>query len=652
MPRSIRILLALLVLIVSGFSQGPTPPANFTPNENLALDNIPSVPTSIVDKARRYRDFRSASLQAWHPTKREMLISTRFGNTNQIHEVNMPGGARTQLTFLADRTTGANYEPTIGDYFVFGHDVGGGEWFQYSRYDVTSGNITLLTDGKSRNTGSLFAHDGKWMSYSSTRRNGKDSDLYIMDPRDKATDKMLLQLEGGGWGASDWSWDSKWILINQYVSANESHIWLVDVGAATKKEITPQDGPKVAYGNPTFSKDGKGFYATSDRDNEFQRLAWFDLASAKPTYLTNDIKWDVDSFRMSDDGKWIAFRTNEAGISKLYLMDTATKKYRPITTPAGVMGSLEWHHNSRDLGFSLSSARSAADVYSIDVSTSKLTRWTTSETGGLNISNFPEPELIKWKSFDGIEISGFYYKPPVKFNGKRPVIVNIHGGPEGQSLPTFLGANNYYLNELGVAIIFPNVRGSTGYGKTFLASDNGFNREATYKDINALFDWIKSNPELDSERIMVTGGSYGGHMTLAIATYYNDRIRCSKAVVPPSNLVSLLEHTESYRRDLRRVEYGDERDPKMREFLTRIAPMTMSKNITKPMFIVGGKNDPRVPISESQQMVDAIKKNGTPVWFLMGLNEGHGFQKKDNQDFDFYATVMFVQKYLLDRMLQ
>jgi dipeptidyl aminopeptidase/acylaminoacyl peptidase len=247
-----------------------------------------------------------------------------------------------------------------------------------------------------------------------------------------------------------------------------------------------------------------------------------------------------------------------------------------------------------------------------------------------------------------MEISGFYYKPPTKFTGKRPVIINIHGGPEGQSTPTFLGANNYYLNELGVAIIFPNVRGSTGYGKTFLASDNGFNREATYKDINALFDWIKTQPDLDADRIMVTGGSYGGHMTLAIATHYNDRIRCSKAVVPPSNLVSLLEHTEAYRRDLRRVEYGDERDPKMREFMNRIAPMTMSKNITKPMFIVGGKNDPRVPISESQQMVEAIKKNGTPVWFLTGLNEGHGFQKKDNQDFDFYATVLFVQKYLLD----
>jgi dipeptidyl aminopeptidase/acylaminoacyl peptidase len=203
------------------------------------------------------------------------------------------------------------------------------------------------------------------------------------------------------------------------------------------------------------------------------------------------------------------------------------------------------------------------------------------------------------------------------------------------------------LNELGIALIYPNVRGSTGYGKTFSLLDNGFLREDTYKDINSLFDWIATQPELDASRIGVTGGSYGGHMTLAVSAFFSDRIRCSIDIVGMSNLVTFLEHTEAYRRDLRRVEYGDERDPKMREFLERIAPMNNIEKIKKPMLVIAGKNDPRVPISESDQIVAALKKQGTPVWYIMAKDEGHGFQKKPNQDYQFYTTVEFLQEFLL-----
>ncbi len=648
MKQLVRISIFLFVFALALPAQQAAAPSNFAPNENLVLDNIPPVPMAIVEKARRYREFRSASLQSWHPVKREMLISTRFGSVNQIHHVAMPMGARTQMTFLADRTTGASFQPKQGKYFVFGHDVGGGEWFQLSRYDLATGDITLLTDGKSRNGGANWTRDGSWIAYTSTRRTRKDTDLYIMDPADPKTDKLLIQVEGGGWGASDWSWDNKSILLGEYISANESYLWLVDVAAGTKKLLTPKTGEKIQYSGAKFAKGDKGIYVTTDKDSEFQRLAYLDVATMKPEYLTTAIKWDADDFELSQDGRWIAFLTNEAGISKLYLLDTTTKKYKPLTVPVGVIGGLEWHPNGRDLGFNLSSAKSPQDIYSIDVTTAKLTRWTQSETGGINTASFADPELIKWKSFDGKEITGFLYKPPAKFTGKRPVILNIHGGPEGQSFPTFIGANNYYLNELGVAMILPNIRGSSGYGKSFLMADNGMKREDSYKDIDALLDWIKANPNLDGDRIMITGGSYGGHMTLAIATYYNDKIRASKAVVAMSNLVTFLENTEAYRRDLRRVEYGDERKPEMREYLTRIAPMTMIKNLKKPMYIVQGKNDPRVPYTEAEQIVKTLKENGAPAWYLLGKNEGHGFGKKENQDFDFYTTIMFIQKYLLD----
>ena len=244
-------------------------------------------------------------------------------------------------------------------------------------------------------------------------------------------------------------------------------------------------------------------------------------------------------------------------------------------------------------------------------------------------------------------ISGFLYRPPAKFKGKRPIIVNIHGGPEGQSRPGFLGRNNYYLNELGVALLYPNVRGSTGYGKTFLQLDNGFKREDSVSDIGALLDWIATQPDLDKDRVMVSGGSYGGYMSLAVATKYSDKIRAAIDIVGISNFVTFLEKTEGYRRDLRRVEYGDERDPKMREFLLKISPVNNAQNIKKPLFVVHGQNDPRVPLNEAQQIVATVQKNNVPVWYLMAKDEGHGFSKKKNIDFQFYATVMYVKEYLL-----
>jgi dipeptidyl aminopeptidase/acylaminoacyl peptidase len=563
--------------------------------------------------------------------------------------VKFPGGARTQLTFFKDSAGGASYQPTKGDYFVFGKDVGGNEFYQKYRYDFATGAVTLLTDGKSRNTGGAWSCAGDRLVYGSTRRNGQDVDLWVMNPADPKTDRLLTQLQGGGWEALDWSPDDRQLLVVEGISANESYYWLIDVASGEKTLITPKgETEKVAYGNAQFNKDGKGIYVTTDRESEFQRLAYIDLATKKHTYLTNDIKWDVDEFNLSWDGKLIAFVTNEDGLGVLHLLDTASGKEMPAPKlPVGIIGGLNWHKNNRDLGFGMESARSTFDTYSLDVKTGKVDRWTASETSGINTENFVEPELIGWKSFDGRMISGFLYKAPARFTGKRPVIINIHGGPEGQTRPWFQAEGNYFTNELGIITISPNIRGSSGYGKTFLKLDNGFLREDSYKDIGALLDWIKTRPDLDADRVMVTGGSYGGHMTLAVATYYSDRIRCALDIVGPSNLVTFLENTSAYRRDLRRVEYGDERDPKMREFLNRIAPMNNAAKITKPLFVVQGGNDPRVPMSESVQMVATVRKNGTPVWYLMAKDEGHGFGKKKNTDFLLYSSVLFVKEYLL-----
>jgi dipeptidyl aminopeptidase/acylaminoacyl peptidase len=477
---------------------------------------------------------------------------------------------------------------------------------------------------------------------------------------------MLAEVKGGGWEPMDWSPDDKQLLVREAISINESYLWLFDTQAGGKKEVTPRPAEgveKVSYSAALFSKDGKGIFVTTDRESEFQRLAYIDLASGKHTYLLPDVKFDVDNWDLSYDGKQIAYTLNENGVSTLHLLEvvpgkgsvTAGAKKVPTFNPplpAVVISALRWHRDPKQslLAFNVAGARCPSDVYTWSTAGGKsvTARWTTSETGGIPAARFVEPELVRWKSFDGREITGFLYLPdPATFSGPRPVIINIHGGPESQYRPGFLGRNNYFLNELGCAILLPNVRGSDGYGKSFLKLDNGLLREDSYKDISALLDWIRTRSGLDAGRIMVTGGSYGGFMTLAVATNYGDRIRCALDVVGISNLATFLKNTESYRRDLRRAEYGDERDPKMAEFMERTAPLNNAQKITKPLFVVQGANDPRVPKSEADQIVATLKKQGTPVWYLLAKDEGHGFAKKKNADFQFYSTVQFIQEHLL-----
>ncbi len=557
--KRIRLLLAVSILLALPARAQDT---YLTPTDNLVVDGVPKIPATLAETAGRYGSYRSANLADWHPSKREMLISTRFAETPQLHLVMTSGGARQQLTFFADSVGGGRFHPNGGDYILFMKDIGGGEWYQLYRHDIKNGSVTLLTDGKSRNLPGPWSTGGDQLAYMSTRRTGKDTDLWVMNPADPKTDHLLTPLSGGGWRPMDWSPDDKKILLEEELSINESYLWLVDTLTGEKTELTPRNTTeKVSYGEGRFSKDGSGIYVTTDKDSEFHRLAYLDLATKQPNYLSTSIHWDVETFELSHDGRLLAFVSNEEGVSVLHVRETTTGKELPLPKlPMGVMGALRWHRNGHDLGFSFSNARGPGDCYSLDVETGKSERWTMSETA-VKTEAFPQAELVRWKSFDGKLISGFLYRPPAKFTGKRPVLVEIHGGPEGQSQPRFLGRSNYFLNELGIALIYPNVRGSTGYGKTFSLMDNGFKREDTYKDINALFDWIGTRPDLDASRIAVTGGSYGGHMTLAVSTFYSDRIRCSVDVVGMSNLVTFLEHTEAYRRRAERSARARERIP-------------------------------------------------------------------------------------------
>ncbi len=635
---------APLLLAAAVFADEPVPP-------NLTVENLPPIAPKTRAEVGRYLEFRSAAFRAWLPGTREMLITTRFADTAQVHRVKMPGGDRQQLTFGREPVEGVHVQPKIGSAMVLSEDTGGGENYQLYRYDFADGKRTLLTDGKSRNTGAKWSRNGKQLAYTSTRRNGKDNDIRIMDPFAPEKDREVFQVSGGGWSIASWAHDGKKLLLHEYISANESRMHLLDLATGKAELVTPPAGDtKVAWGEAAFGPDDKFAYALTDHDSEFFRLVRLDLQTKTVRVMTKGIDWNIEDLSLSPNGQRIAIVSNEDGASVVRVLDAKTGAL--ITQPKlplGVIANLAWNANGHELGFSLNSAKSPTDAWSFDLNTAQLTRWTESETGGLDAANFGEPELVRVTSFDGTKMSGFLYRPDAKrWPGKRPCLLSIHGGPEGQSLPIFQGRYNYFINKLGIAMFYPNVRGSDGYGKTFLALDNGFKREDSVKDIGAFLDVLAKDGGLDAERFAVSGGSYGGYMSTASMVHFSDRLRCGIDVVGVADFLTFLANTGEYRRDLRRVEYGDERDPAMHDFLAKISPSAHAAEIKKPLFVVQGKNDPRVSVAVARKMVESVRQAGGTVAYLEANDEGHGFAKKPNADFQFLATVEFLRTHLLN----
>ncbi len=616
---------------------------------NLVIEGIPEIPQRIIDRMFQYQSTREASFQDWAHGG-GMLVSTRFGETSQIHYVASPGAARRQITFFDEPVRGASVCPDPQRKgFLFSRDVGGGEAYQIFWYDLLTAKSTMLTDGESRNGSALWSNKGDRFVYYSTRRNGRDWDLHLATVDKPGESKPILE-KGGFWFPVDWSPDDRQLLATSYVSANESTYYILDVESGEATQINPGE-EQISYGGALWSRDGKGIFITSDEGGEFSRLKYYDLEKKTFTVLTPDLNWNISGMDLSEKGDLLAFTANEDGIGRAYLMDTATRVHRPIAgVPLGQVGGMLFHPDGTRLAMSIETARSTTDVYTLELKDRNLVRWTYSEVGGLNTDGFVDPQLIHFDTFDKVDgkprqISAFYYQPAGE--GPHPVVINFHGGPESQYRPGFSPLVQYAVNELGIAVLAPNVRGSNGYGKSFLLLDNGFKREDSVKDAGALLDWIAARPELDASRVAVMGGSYGGYMVLAAMTHFNDRLKAGIDVVGISNFVTFLENTKDYRRDLRRVEYGDEQDPAMRKHLQAISPLTHVKKITRPMLVVQGLNDPRVPVGEAEQIVAAIRDNGGKAWYLLANDEGHGFRKKSNRDFYYWSMILFLEEHLL-----
>ncbi len=661
LPRILAAASLILLGQTAAFAQTPL----IEPNEHLSAQGVPPIAASIAERAAEYTDFRPRALLDWHPKKRMMLLSTRTkGSTAQLHLISNPKGDMQQLTDFPDPVRVARFEPKNGNYIVFEKDDGGTEANQVYRLDLGGEKplTTQLTDPKEKHNIGPWNHRGNLIIINSTQldktaaggtRAEVSSDLSVLDPEQAQSKRKVASLSGGGWGDYEWSPDDRSIVAVNRKSINDAEVWIIDVESGKMRQILPAAQEKnslpIHYSDPHFSKDGKSLLISSDKAGEFQQLVSIRLDNLKTTIWSAHIPWDVSDIELSPNGQKVATNVNRDGLSELHLFDSRTgKELKLPALPKGAVGHAIWRQTGNELGFSLNSAQSPGELMSLNLKTGQIEQWTVPHPSRIDTEQFPAAEIVRWKSFDQRSISGLISRPPKdKFSGPRPVLISIHGGPEAQARIGFLGRSNYLLNELGVTLIQPNVRGSSGFGKTFLKLDDGMLREDSVKDIGALLDWIATQPDLDPKRVMVSGGSYGGYMSLAVSTHYADRIVGSIDTVGISNFVTFLEHTESYRRDLRRVEYGDERVPEMRAFMQKIAPLNNAQKITKPLFVIQGKNDPRVPVTEAEQMVEMVKKNNIPVWYLVADNEGHGFARKPNIDFLFFSQIKFMEEYLL-----
>jgi len=612
---------------------------------NLVLDGIPAHSPRVTASLDNWLAGRSASFRDFLPDG-SMLISTRFGDAEQIHRVEQPLGAREQLTFEAEPISTALANPTMAPaQFLYARDRGGDENAQLYLHDLQTRSARRLTDGKARHGGALWSRDGRYIAFQSNARNGINQDVYVLEIAGAASPRLVVSSQGQTWQPLDWSPDGTRLLLLDYRSVTDADLHVADIASGTTTRLPL---PKSGISGARFAADGRGVWFSADLGQEFRQLRYLDLTETQPRTLTADLPWDIDDFEVDPSGRYVAYIVNLDGYSRLELKDlgrNATKQ--PTGLPPGLISNLRFDARGTRLGFSVESATSSRDAWSYDIENDVVLRWTRSESGPIDSQRLQPAELVRYPTWDRVgkqarQIPAFVYTP--RGNGPHPVVIDIHGGPEGQSRPGFSPFTQYLVNELGYAVIQPNVRGSTGYGRTYTQLDNGRLREDSVRDIGALLVWIAAQPQFDAKRVVVMGGSYGGYMVLASLVHYGDRLRGGIDVVGISNFVTFLNNTSGYRRDLRRAEYGDERDPSMRAFLQRISPLNRAETIRKPLLVVQGLNDPRVPASESAQLVARVRGSGGEVWYLAAKDEGHGFRKKANRDFYLKTAATFLEK--------
>ena len=642
------------------------------PPPAMRVEGVPPLALQRLAAVQRYSQIAGHQFVEWHPTRREMLVAHRpiGASATQLFLMRSPMSPLQPLTSGSDPVSSGTWEPREGRYLVFTRARGGNEVFQLYRLEVDTGTVAQLTAPDQRHAFSGWLPSRQRILVASVpvdrtaaggRRDQLNTTLSLVNPLQPQQRELLAELPGGGWFGAEVSPDEKTLAIVRYESATSSEVWLIDLVSGQRRRVlpAPEQTLQASHFVSGWALDGSALFFASNRASEFAELMRLDLANGAITRLSADTPWDVSSSAISPRSALplAVLIANVDGREELRLIDPRSgAAYVPPAgaalpaMPAGSVTRAEFHPGRNELALVVNSAQGPAQVHSLDLSgpgAPRISAWTQPiGTDRVDLKSLPDQQIVRWTSFDGRSISGVLSLPPAHFGGRRPVVMMMHGGPEGQAKQGWQGRINYLIEQMGLAVLEPNVRGSSGYGKTFLGLDNGRLREDSVKDMGSAIDWIATHPRLDATRVAVAGGSYGGYMALAASTRLADRIAGAMSEVGISNFVSFLENTESYRRDLRRVEYGDERDPAMRSFLHSISPLTHVDKINKPLMVVQGKNDPRVPWTESEQIVRSLQSRGTPVWYLLADNEGHGFARRENADYYFVALTEFLQRIL------
>jgi len=645
--RALLVLSSLLLCSTSGAAARET-------RGTLVLDGVPEHSPRVLATLDGWLTGRSASFQDFLPDG-SILITTRFGDADQVHHVAKPGADRRQLTFDIDPAGGASASPaSTPRRMLFSRDRGGNENAQLYLQDLDTNQVRRLTDGQSRHGGALWSRDGRYVAFQGNARNGVNQDVYLVDVATSAAPRLVIASQGQTWTPLDWSPDGQRLLLLDYRSVTDATLYVAEIASGAFKAVSlsgdpAKPSPQTGIGSARFAADGRGVWLSADLGGEFRQLRYIDLIDGSLRTLTADLPWDIDDFEVSSDGHWLAYVANVDGFSELRIADLGAGTTRTAKgVPQGILYNLRFDRQGTKLGMTVETPTSPRDVWTYEIESDQATRWTSSEMGLVDPARLSPTQVFRYPTWDRVSgaprrIPALIQKPAKA--GRHPVVIDIHGGPEGQSRPGYSPFLQYLTAELGYAVIQPNVRGSTGYGRSYTMLDNGRLREDSVRDIGSLLVWIAAQPDLDANRVVVMGGSYGGYMVLASLIAYGDRLQGGIDVVGISNFVTFLTNTAGYRRDLRRVEYGDERDPSMRAFLRRISPLERASAIRRPLLVVQGLNDPRVPASESEQLVKKVREQAGEVWYLAAKDEGHGFRKKNNRDFYLKTAATFLERF-------
>jgi dipeptidyl aminopeptidase/acylaminoacyl peptidase len=608
----------------------------------LELQDVDETSPETAKALAPYLQLRRTRLQTLGGDASWVVYITRKDQTAQAFRMKEPEGEAVALTKGKDPVTQISGVPKTVDTWMYRSDVSGNEKYQILRAEGDE-KPTFVSDGVSRSGPFGWAPSGDRIAFTSNRRNGADMDVYVSDGKSSKSAELVMAAPGA-WSVSSWSPDGSRLMLRQYLSFARSAMYVLDLPTGRRTQVTSDT---AAHFRGRFSDNSTAFI-TSDREGEFVDLWKVNFATGSWVNVSPAIPWNIEEVTVASDGNSAVYTINEDGLSTVMLLDLVTATTSRIHgIPPGIVHDLRLTRSKGFLGFTLDQPTMPGSVYTLNLETQELTSWTAKTLAKDMVAPARAPELVKIQSFDNIAVPAWVYRPEGK--GPHPVVIWIHGGPEQQFVPSFNPLIQYFVQEAGIAVVAPNIRGSNGYGKTYLTLDDGMKRQDAIKDVGAILDWIDNDPHLDGQRTGIYGGSYGGYVVLASLVMYPDRFSAGVDLVGISNFVTFLENTSAYRRDQRRVEYGDERDPAMREYLSAISPANNADKIRAPLFVAHGANDPRVPLDEARQIVEAVRKNGNEAWLMVAGDEGHGFRKRRNRDAFYEAMVTFFQKHLRER---